>query len=300
MLSILIPSFNHAAFVEAAIASARSVDVPGKHIFVIDDASTDDSADVITAYLQREGAQGVEFIRKPANKGAVDSVNIFLSRCETEFVYFMASDDIAVGPGVEALVRRLQREPSLQFLIGGGSNLFPGGRRTPIYSDRHDAFFELDPRRLVRSTFLDCPTPILCQSSVFRLSAIRSVGGFDPAMIADDYALFTRLFLVYHRRGIDFDFVPDIACVEYRHHEINSHRDLPRQALATRQVIDHLAPADLRDRAAGDKLAFYTLVALRRRDVKSVRRLLSMLRPREAMWFAAGLVSNVISYVWQR
>lgn len=300
MLSILIPSYNHADFVAAAIASARSIDVPGKRIVVIDDASADRSAEVITAYLEREGALDVEFIRKPANKGAVDSVNIFLTRCETEFVYFMASDDIAIGPGVEALVHRLQREPGLQFLIGGGSNLFPDGSRSPIYSAKHDAFFGLEPQRLVRATFLDCPTPILCQSSVFRLSAIRAVGGFDPSMIADDYALFTRLFLAYHRRSVDFDFMPEVDCVEYRHHEINSHRNLPRQALATRQVIERLAPAELRDRASGDKLAYYTLVALRRLDWKSTRSLLSMLRLREVMWFVAGLVGNVISYARQR
>jgi cellulose synthase/poly-beta-1,6-N-acetylglucosamine synthase-like glycosyltransferase len=300
MLSVLIPSYNHATYVEAAIASARSINVPDKRIVVIDDASPDSSAEVITSYLQREGSEGIEFIRKSANKGAIDSVNMFLSRCETEYVYFMASDDVAIGTGIEELVRRLQSDHALQFVIGGGTNLFPDGRRSPIYSAKHDAFFELDPQRLVRATFLDCPTPILCQSSVFRLSAIRAVGGFDPSIIADDYALFTRLFLAYHRRGIDFDFTPDVACVEYRHHETNSHRNLPRQALATRQVIDSLAPAELRDRAAGDKLAYYTLVALRRLDLKAVRSLLGMLRPREALWYAAGLVSNTIAYAWQR
>lgn len=300
MLSILIPSYNHAAYVEAAIDSARRIAVAGKRIVVIDDASPDNSTDVIEAYLKREGTEGVEFIRKSVNKGAVDSVNMFLSRCETEFVYFMASDDIAISSGIETLVRRLQSEPTLQFLIGGGSNLFPDGRRTPIYSGKHDSFFSLDPLRLVRATFLDCPTPILCQSSVFRLSAVRAVGGFDPSMIADDYALFTRLFLAYPRRGFDFDFMPDVECVDYRHHQINSHRNLPRQALATRQVIDHLAPADLRVRAAGDKLAFYTLVAMRRLDLKSVHRLLLMLRPSEVLWFAYGLVSNLFGYARRR
>ncbi|TXH59665.1 MAG: glycosyltransferase [Burkholderiaceae bacterium] len=300
MLSILIPSYNHAAFVKAAIASARSISIPGKRIVVIDDASPDGSAKLISEYLDQEDARDVELICKPVNKGAVDSVNMFLANCESEFVYFMASDDVAIAPGIETLVRRLEREPGLQFLIGGGSNLFPDGSRTPIYSGKHDAFFSLEPRRLVRATFLDCPTPILCQSSVFRLSAIRAVGGFDPSMIADDYALFTRLFLAYHRRGIDFDFVPHVPCVEYRHHEINSHRNLPRQALATRQVIEHLAPSDLRNRASGDKLAYYTLVALRRLDLKSTRSLLSMLRLREVVWFVAGLFNNLMMYARHR
>ena len=52
MLSILIPSYNHARFVIEAIASARRIDVQGKHIYIIDDASTDNSAEVIENYLK--------------------------------------------------------------------------------------------------------------------------------------------------------------------------------------------------------------------------------------------------------
>lgn len=300
MLSILIPSYNHAQFVIEAIASARRIDVQGKHIYIIDDASTDNSAEVIENYLKLAGSENVTFIRKPLNKGAIDSVLTFLSLCRTEYVYFMASDDIAIAPGIEALLRRLEVAPDLAFTIGGGKNFFPDGSCSPIYSEKHDSFFELDADSLVRATFLNCPSPILCQSSVFRLSAIRAVGGFDPSMIADDYALFTRLFLRFNRRGVDFDYLPDVDCIRYRHHQINSYRNLPRQALATRQVIHGLAPAKLRNRAAGDKLAFYSLIAIRRLDFISLRSLIGMLKLPELPWFAVGLLTNTLTYVWQR
>lgn len=69
MLSIFIPSFNHAQYVTEAIASARQIDVPGKHIYVIDDASTDNSAQIIDAYLAQGNMEDVTFIRKDENKG---------------------------------------------------------------------------------------------------------------------------------------------------------------------------------------------------------------------------------------
>lgn len=300
MLSILIPSYNHARFVTEAIASALRINVPGKRIYVIDDASPDNSAEVIENYLKEAGADDVTFIRKPDNKGAIDSVLTFLSLCRTEYVYFMASDDFTFAPGIEELLRRMEAAPALAFAIGGGENVFPDGSRSPIYSAKHDAFFGLDAESLVRAMFLNCPTPILCQSSVFRLSAIHAVGGFDPSMIADDYALFTRLFLRFNRRGVDFEFLPQVGCVQYRHHEANSYRNVPRQALATRQVIHGLAPAELRNRAAGDKLAYYFLVALRRLDLSSLRSLVGMLELREFPWFAAGLLTNTIIYIRQR
>jgi glycosyltransferase involved in cell wall biosynthesis len=300
MLSILIPSYNHSRFVVEAIASARRINAPGKHIYVIDDASSDESAEVIENYLKLAGSEDVTFIRKPLNKGAIDSVLTFLSLCQTEYVYFMASDDIVIPNGVEALLQCLEASPDLAFTIGGGMNVFPDGSNSPIYSAKHDAFFDLDAKLLVRATFLNCPSPILCQSSVFRLSAIREVGGFDPSMIADDYALFTRLFQHFNRRWVDFEFLPHVDCIRYRHHEINSYRNLPRQALATCQVIHGLAPAELRYRAAGDKLAFYSLIALRNMDLSSLRSLIGMLKLPELPWFAAGLVTNILTYIRQR
>ena len=292
MLSILIPSYNHARYVEEAVASARRINVPGKRIVIIDDASTDDSADVIADNLRRNGSSGIDFIRKPVNRGAIDSVNTFLSMCKTEYVYFMASDDIAVPEGIRTLVDMLETKPDVQFVIGGGLNVFADGTSTPIYRPKHARFFGLPREKMLKAVFFDCPAPILCQSSVFRLSAIEAVGGFDPSLIADDYALFTRLFLKYGSNGVDFEYAPETSCVLYRHHSVNSYRNLPRQALATRQVIDALAPRALRARAAGDKLAYYALVALRRGDFAAVREILKMLPPIQLPWFVAGLISN--------
>jgi len=44
MLSILIPAYNHENYIEDAISNVMRIDVPGKRVFVIDDASTDNTA----------------------------------------------------------------------------------------------------------------------------------------------------------------------------------------------------------------------------------------------------------------
>jgi alpha-1,3-rhamnosyltransferase len=292
MLSILIPSYNHARYIEEAIASARRIGLLGQRIIVIDDASTDDSVDVVTAYLKREGSEGIELVTKPVNRGAIDSVHMFLSMCRTEYVYFMASDDVVVPEGIAALVGMLQANPGFQFAIGGGFNLFPNGARSPIYGPKHSQFFAMTCHMRRKALFLDCPSPILCQSSVFRLGAINAVGGFDKSLVADDYALFTKLFLRYDSEGSDFAYVPETPCVLYRHHGVNSYHNLRRQALATRQVLDTLAPRALRARAVGYMLAYYALVALRRADFLATRDILKMVQALESPWFAAGLVRS--------
>lgn len=300
MLSILIPSYNHSRYVEEAIASARCIDVPGKRIIIIDDASTDDSVDVIRAYLDREGSDGIELITKPVNRGAIDSVHTFLSMCQTEYVYFVASDDIVVPEGVTSLVGMLQARPQLQFAIGGGFNVFADGARSPIYGPKHSQFFALPSQEMRKALFLDCPSPILCQSSVFRLSAINAVGGFDRSLIADDYALFTKLLLQYDGEGRNFVYVPETTCVLYRHHGVNSYRNVPRQALATRQVLDALAPRTIRAQAVGYMLAYYALVALRRGNFLAAGGILKMAQALELPWFAIGLVRSSLKTLLSR
>ena len=300
MLSILIPSYNHARYVEEAIDSARRIDVPGKQIVIIDDASTDGSADVIADYLRREGSDGIQFIRKRVNRGAIDSVLTFLSMCQTEYVYFMASDDVAVAEGIRALVTLLEERPSVQFVIGGGLNVLPGGKSTPLYGSKHAKLFGLAHDELLRTLFLRDPSPLLCQSSVFRLRAIQAVGGFDPAVIADDYALFARLFTAFGTRGADFEFLPETPCVLYRHHGLNSYRNLPRQAFSHRQVINATAPERLRTKAAGYKLAYFALVALKRFDGPALLQLVRMATLAEFPWIAVGLFVNVINRLRER
>lgn len=300
MLSILIPSYNHSRYVVEAIASARRVSLPGTRVIVIDDASTDESVEVIKEYLSREGCAGVEFIAKPVNKGAIDSVNQFLSMCTTEYVYFMASDDVVIAEGIERLVRLMEKKNRLQFAIGGGHNVFADGRRTELYGPKHHRFFALSQGAMRKALFLDCPSPILCQSSVFRLSAINAVNGFDGDMIADDFALFTKLLMKYGKKGEDFEFAPETACVLYRHHGVNSYRNLPRQSLATMQVLEVLTPRDLRPKAVGYKLAYYALVALSRRDFSAAKAILGM-APRYALgWFLAGLGRHSLNKVLSR
>lgn len=298
MLSILIPSYNHASFVTDAIASALRINVPGKRIYVIDDASPDNSAKVIDNYLKEVDTTEVTFICKPVNKGVIDSLITFLSLCNTPYVYILASDDIVQPEGIARLVGELESRPELQFIIGGGSNVLADGSRTPLYGRKHDRLFGLPPQKLIRSLFLTNVSPLLCQSSVFRLLAIRAVNGFDPTVAADDYALFTKLFRRFCLRGINFDFMPEIDCVRYRHHGSNSYSNLVRQACTTRQVIDVTAPEELRTQAAGYKLAAYMLMAIRRLDLPSIVAIAKLATPQQMPWLFVGLFVN--AYRWIR
>ncbi len=298
MLSIFIPSFNHAAYIAEAIASARQIDIPNKRIYVIDDASSDHSAKVIRKYIDENSADDVVFIQKPYNKGVIDSMIMFLNICTTEYIYVVSSDDIAIASGIRELFLRMTKNPSLQFIIGGGKNKLQDSTLIPIYGRKHDDLFNLPPERFAEAIFLMDSSPLLCQSSIFRATALRNVDAVVPNIVADDYAIFSKLFLRYNRRGIDYEFCPEIECVYYRHHDNNSYRKILRQVETTVQVLDTVAPEHLRDRAIAYKLSFFALVSVRQFNFSNFLKIIRLVQARNATNFLRGLVLN--AYWWSK
>lgn len=300
MLSILIPAYNHENYIEDAIANVMRIDVPGKRVFVIDDASTDNTARKIESFLSKTDSSQITYIRKTVNQGLVHSINLFLQACETEFIYMIASDDLAIPEGISALVSKMRQRPNLQFIIGGGFNIFEDGRRTPLYGPGYTKLFKQRPEQISESLFLYNYSPLLLQSSIFRLSAIRDVGGFDSDIVSDDYLIFAKLFVYPDRRPQDYCFLPDIPCVNYRHHGANSYQKIQRQAITTIQVIKLVAPERLRAKAINYKISFFALMSLRRLQIRNVFAILSMARVNEAPWLLIGLVANVYHWVTSR
>ena len=92
MLSVVIPSYNHSAYLraslEALLAQARGAD----EIIVVDDASTDDSVAVASSFLDRH--PNFRLVRNSCNLGCVRTLNRGLALARGSIVYFGAADDL--------------------------------------------------------------------------------------------------------------------------------------------------------------------------------------------------------------
>ncbi|NWD44365.1 MULTISPECIES: glycosyltransferase family A protein [Pseudomonas] len=276
MITLVIPSYNHINYVFGCIEAARGVDLPGRKILVIDDGSTDGSADAIGAFISNLSDNSVEFISKP-NSGLVSSLNLGLSKADSEFIYLVASDDIPEAAGIKQCVERLLASPDAKFCIGGGYAFFDRAseKRTPVYGAAQDEFFSLSPDAMGRSMFLNYPSPLLLQSTVFRTDALLAISGWDPKLMLDDYPTFIKLFTRFPVRDVDFLYAPELSVVGYRQHESNSYRNIKRQYLMVRELIETLAPAPIQRKAIARALASYVISALKNGDIATT---LSMLR----------------------
>mgnify|MGYP003384637840 CR=1 FL=1 len=295
MLTVFIPSYNHSDFVLETIREALNIPVKDKLLYVIDDCSTDDSVDKITKYIaEYDHKKEINFIVKDKNYGVVDSLNKCLNYCDTEFIYLMASDDIVIGKQLAQIVNIMYRNSDLQFVVAGGMNLFMDGSESHIYSKVHERFFNLPATKRTKELYLNCPSPILSQSSVIRTSALKSIGGWDESLVADDYAMFIKLLSRFSEKDKDFLYLPKDICVKYRHHDGNSYKKLLRQYKVAFQTLDKLTPEKIKQKALANKLGFYMAICFKRRDFNTLYRLM-ILAPK-THWLRGGFM--VIKYFY--
>ncbi|ANC04454.1 hypothetical protein AB688_21035 [Pseudomonas putida] len=263
MLTVVIPSYNHADYIVESLRAALAIAVPGLKVLVVDDGSRDDSMSLVREFLKQQGlGENVTIVEK-ANGGLVSSLNESMKLIDTEFCWFVASDDILVPDGVAQAFAEIKSKENLGFLIGGGHYFDAEGVLGPIYNVRHDRFFSLNRGTRDREMFTHYPSPILLQSTIFRVEALRRIGGWDPALRLDDYPTFVKLLSVYGEAGRDFGFEPGIDCVRYRQHGTNSSKNLSAQLRMVRGALVALAPDNVRLEAVANAAAYYSLNALK-------------------------------------
>lgn len=111
LVSVMMTSFNSAETIGYAIQSILGQTHANLELLVIDDASTDNSAEIISGYAKRDPR--VVPILSSTNAGTYVSKNLALSQARGEFVTCQDSDDWAHPRKLQASVARLSANPRL-------------------------------------------------------------------------------------------------------------------------------------------------------------------------------------------
>jgi glycosyltransferase involved in cell wall biosynthesis len=89
-ISVIIPVFNRRDEVLRAIASVEAQTRPPSEIIVVDDASTDDSAEAVASL----GDERVRLLRHETNRGAAAARNTGIEAARGDWIAFLDSDDV--------------------------------------------------------------------------------------------------------------------------------------------------------------------------------------------------------------
>ena len=197
LLSVIIPTYNRAAFLAPCVASVRACGVPAE-IVVVDDGSTDDTAERV------KDLGDVVYVRQ-ANGGPAPARNNGVAHSRGRFLAFLDSDD-SWRPGVvPRLLDALQKHPEVdvafaETLVGNPTDGFKP--LTPIVGE--GTFDEIPCRRPAPGLRLLDREPFFVRmvkrnlvflgSTVVRREAFDRLGGFDPGLFGgEDYEFVLRL-----------------------------------------------------------------------------------------------------------
>ncbi|WP_036300347.1 glycosyltransferase family 2 protein [Methylomarinum vadi] len=111
-ISAVIPTYNNAAFIAAAVASIRKQTVPVAEIIVVDDGSTDDSEAVVEKITPP-----VTYIKQP-NQGPSAARNTGILAARHDWIAFLDADDQWTPDKIEKQADLIHKYPELVLVAG--------------------------------------------------------------------------------------------------------------------------------------------------------------------------------------
>jgi glycosyltransferase involved in cell wall biosynthesis len=200
--SVIIPTHNRAEFLRSAISSVLKQTYQDFEIIVVDDASDDNTHEVVTSFDGRD----IKYLRHEVNKGDAGSRNTGIVNSTGRYVAFLDDDDEWLPEKLQAQVELLETSPEK---VGGVyTGLFKVNKATGkilginIPEKRGELFQEM---------FID--SPIVTSCVVLRRQCFEKVGLFDERIpYNNDYDMWIRIAEQFH-----FEYINEPLVVYHIH-----------------------------------------------------------------------------------
>lgn len=210
-LSVLMPNYNHARFLPDTLESILAQSRPADEIIVIDDASTDDSLEVLERLATRHPSFTIH--RNEKNLGVVANSNRLTQLCRTTHATFRAADDVILPGMFEESMAMFEAHPQAGLCSGLIREMSLDGRDngvvvTPMIADK-PAY--ISPERVARF-LLDEGQWIVNNTTIYRMDALAQAGGFLAELAAFSDGFISDVVALRH--GVCY--IPrELACWRY-------------------------------------------------------------------------------------
>jgi glycosyltransferase involved in cell wall biosynthesis len=229
LVSVIIPTYNHAQFLGRALQSVLDQTYPNWEAIVIDNHSQDNTDEIVRSHKDPRIA-----LLKIHNNGVISaSRNMGIRAARGDWIAFLDSDDLWYATKLERCLAKLDE----------GFDLVCHGERWLGEGRDRAVFYGPEARASYQSLLFD-GNCISTSAVVVRREHVEAAEGFDedPEVItAEDYDLWLRLA----RNGARIGFVHEILG-EYLIHGGNQSKAVLRNMEAVMCVVrKHLAALEL-------------------------------------------------------
>jgi len=180
-LSVIMTNYNHSRFLPEALDAILAQSYPPFEIIIIDDASTDNSFQILENYARRYPL--IRLMRSKKNMGAIHNANQLIKMASGDYVYGAAADDKILDGFFNKSMNILFQYPraglcsTLSFLIDENS-ANKGIHKTAIISSKA-CFVQKEKCRYL---LVQNGTWIQGNTTIYRRKALIEAGGFMPEL----------------------------------------------------------------------------------------------------------------------
>ncbi|MDX1640985.1 MAG: glycosyltransferase family A protein [Balneolaceae bacterium] len=159
LISVIIPVYNGAEFIDETLKSAFSQTYSNIEIIVVDDGSTDHTSEIVAKYPD------VHYIYQE-NQGVSVARNTAISAAKGNYIAFLDADDIWMPDKLTIQMEFMRKNPEIRIVTTEKENFMEPGTELPDY---------LKPNYKWETVGENLPSTMIVHRSVF-----EEIGYYSP------------------------------------------------------------------------------------------------------------------------
>ncbi len=202
-VSVLVKSYNHAAYVRQTIDSILTQSFQDFEIVVTDDASTDGTADIVRSYRDPR----IKLEVSPVNLGISGAMNATIARARGRYLAILNSDDWALPDRLKQQVSFLDSHDDVALVFGQPRIVGEHNEPATAYNDfaRPLRFRDMSRFTWLRDFFVNVNC-LSAPTAMIRREAYKTVGPYDRRLTnMQDFDMWIRMLIA----GFNIHLLPE-------------------------------------------------------------------------------------------
>lgn len=193
-ITVICIAYNHERWIEQTLESVLLQDYYSKELIVIDNGSTDETAEKIQNWIDNSsGKLSVQAFFHKETQPYCQLFNEILGKVQSNYLVDLSGDDVLYPDHLSSSIRVLRSSPQAAFVFSDAYILDEQGEVNTFY--KRNAAGELTEEielsniyeTLIQRNFICSPTV------VFNTSILRKEGGYDESLYYEDFDIQIRL-----------------------------------------------------------------------------------------------------------
>lgn len=189
LVSIIVPAYNASPYIEQALLSASRQSYRSHEILVVDDASSDNTAQIIESLSSQDSR--IRLLRHQQNLGISSARNTAIGASRGDYIAFLDADDLWDEEKLEHQLAALKANPAAGLVFTASRAIDANGQVT---NDNLSRGKTIPSGRISARQFIIERYPMITSSVMIRRECLNQVGVFDPRYsTAEDFDLWLRI-----------------------------------------------------------------------------------------------------------